>query len=281
MSIITIQNLTVQRGARTALSIDALSLPAGVTTLVGPNGSGKSTLLHAIGGLLPFGGEVSVLGLRAADARRSVAYVLQTQHVATQLPVTAREVVSLGRTPSVGPIRRLRKVDRDAVNDALNRMELGSLAERHLTEMSGGQRQRVFIAQGLVQGADVLLLDEPMAGLDMASAGHVREAIEAERNQGRTVVIATHDLDEASRADYVVLLAGRVVAAGSPSDVLTPQHLREAYAGRVLDLGGTAIALDDGAHHHHRDLVDVDPHHVEYRHTEAAHHDDHEGHHHH
>jgi ABC-type Mn2+/Zn2+ transport system ATPase subunit len=272
MMQITIRNLTVQRGTATALRIDALDIPAGVTTLVGPNGSGKSTLLHAIAGLLPVSGEVRVLGHDPAAARRSVAYVLQTQHVAAQLPVTAREVVSLGRTPSVGPIRRLRRVDREAVDRALERMELTALADRHLTEMSGGQRQRVFIAQGLVQDAEVLLLDEPVAGLDMVSSDRIRAAIESERAAGRTVIVATHDLDEAARADHVVLLAGRVVAAGTPAQVLTPAHLRIAYAGRVLDLDGTAIALDDGAHHDHHDLTDLDPHHVEYRHTEADHH---------
>lgn len=269
---ITIRNLTVHRGTTTALSIDALDIPAGVTTLVGPNGSGKSTLLHAIAGLLPSSGEISVLGRTPAEARRSVAYVLQTQHVAAQLPVTAREVVSLGRTPAVGAVRRLRRIDREAVDRALARMELDTLADRHLTEMSGGQRQRVFIAQGLVQDADVLLLDEPVAGLDMVSAERIRSAIEAERDAGRTVIVATHDLDEAARADHVVLLAGRVVASGPPGAVLTPANLRVAYAGRVLDLDGGAIALDDGAHHDHHDLTDLDPHHVEYRHTEADHH---------
>ena len=269
---IEIRNLTVHRGASIALRIDALTLPAGVITLVGPNGSGKSTLLHTIAGLLPDQGAVRVDGRTPAQARRDIAYVLQTQHVAAQLPVTAREVVSLGRTPAVGAVRRLRGVDRDAVARALRRMELDALADRHLTEMSGGQRQRVFIAQGLVQEAPVLLLDEPVAGLDLASTERIRAAIDEERAAGRTVVVATHDLEEAAASDCAVLLAGRVVACGAPADVLTPAHLREAYAGRVLDLGGSAVALDDGSHHDHHDLTDIDPHHVEHRHTEADHH---------
>lgn len=269
---IEIRNLTVRRGAATALRIDALTLPAGVITLVGPNGSGKSTLLHTIAGLLDDGGAVRIDGHSPAEARRDVAYVLQTQHVAAQLPVTAREVVSLGRTPAVGPLRRLRAVDREAITRALHRMELDDLADRHLTEMSGGQRQRVFIAQGLVQEAGILLLDEPVAGLDLASTDRIRAAIAEERAAGRTVIVATHDLEEAAESDVAVLLAGRVVACGAPADVLTPAHLREAYAGRVLDLGGHAVALDDGSHHDHHDLTDIDPHHVEYRHSEADHH---------
>jgi ABC-type Mn2+/Zn2+ transport system ATPase subunit len=269
---IEIRDLTVQRGTATALRVDALDIPPGITTLVGPNGSGKSTLLHAIAGLLPDHGAIRIDGRSPTQARRSTAYVLQTQHVASQLPVTAREVVSLGRTPSTGPVRRLRAADRAAVATALHRMELDDLADRHLTEMSGGQRQRVFIAQGLVQDADILLLDEPVAGLDMVSSAQIRRAMLAERTAGRTVLVATHDLAEAAASDFVVLLAGRVVACGPPDAVLTPDHLRTAYAGRILDLGGHSIALDDGSHHEHLDLADVDPHHVEYRHTEAEHH---------
>lgn len=269
---IEIRNLTVQRGTTTALRIDALDIPTGVIALVGPNGSGKSTLLHAISGLLPDGGAVRIDGRPAAERRNDIAYVLQTQHVASQLPVTAREVVSLGRTPSVGPLRRLRRSDRELIDQALHRMELDDLADRHLTEMSGGQRQRVFIAQGLVQDAEILLLDEPVAGLDLASTARIMAAVAEERERGRTVIVATHDLEEAAEADCSILLAGRVVASGPPAVVLTPANLRAAYAGRVLDLDGHVLAIDDGSHHDHHDLVDVDPHHVEHRHTEADHH---------
>lgn len=269
---IEIRNLNVHRGTALALHIDALDITPGLTTLVGPNGSGKSTLLHAIAGLLPDDGSIHIDGDPPARARRRVAYVLQTQHVAAQLPVTAREVVSLGRTPRLGPVRRLGREDRAAVGRALDRMELHDLADRHLTEMSGGQRQRVFIAQGLAQDADILLLDEPTAGLDLASIEQIRHVMADERAAGRTVILATHDLDEAASSDCAVLLAGRDVAAGPPDAVLTADHLRAAYAGRVLDLGGRTMVIDDGIHPEHRDLTDLDPHHVEYRHTEAAHH---------
>ena len=271
---IEIRNLTVQRGSTVALQVDALDIPPGVTTLVGPNGSGKSTLLHAIAGLLPSHGAIRIDGRTPLQARESIAYVLQQQHVAAHLPVTAREVVSLGRTPSVGPFRRLRRADREAVAGALARVDFTGLADRHLTEMSGGQRQRVHIAQGLAQGADYLLLDEPGAGLDLVSIADVRRTIESERDGGRSIIVATHDLEEAAESDFVVLVAGRVVASGTPADVLNPENLRVAYAGRVLDLGDRTIALDDSLHHDHTDLTDIDPHHVEFRHTEAEHHHD-------
>ena len=109
----------------------------------------------------------------------------------------------------------------------------------------------MFVAQGLAQEADVLLLDEPVAGLDLPSAERIREVVADERAAGRTVVIATHDLDEAARADHAVLLAGRVVAAGPPGEVLTADNLRVAYGGHLLDLGGGVVVLDDGAHGHH------------------------------
>lgn len=270
---IQIRNLTLHRGTTLALQVDALDIPPGVTTLVGPNGSGKSTLLHAIAGLLPDRGAIRIDGRTPSEARASIAYVLQQQHVSAHLPVTAREVVALGRTPSVGPFRRLRRSDRDEISAALSRVGLDDLADRHLTEMSGGQRQRVHIAQGLAQGGDYLLLDEPTAGLDISSIADIRRTITAERDRGHSVIVATHDLEEAAESDFVVLVAGRVVASGHPADVLTPEHLRTAYAGRVLDLGDRTIALDDSLHHEHTDLTDLDPHHVEFRHSEAEHHD--------
>jgi ABC-type Mn2+/Zn2+ transport system ATPase subunit len=249
---VVLRDVEVVRGDRVALSVGCLDIGPGLTTLVGANGSGKTTLLHLLTGLIPARrGEVSVLGQRPAEARRSVAYVLQTHGSADHLPVTAREVVALGRAPSLGPVRRLRAADRDRVTDAMERMEVTDLAHRHLADMSGGQRQRVLIAQGLAQDADVLLLDEPVAGLDLASIDAIRREIEVERAAGRTVIVATHDLGEAARSDHVVLLAGRIVADGPPSDVLTPAHLHDAYAGRLIDLGGHALALDDGSHHEH------------------------------
>ncbi len=226
------------------LDVEALSLEPGVTALVGPNGSGKSTLLHVIAGLIePVRGTVIVRG--------GVGYVLQATAVSATLPVTVRETVALARAASLGPFRPLRRADRDAVDDAMRRLDVEDLANRHLAELSGGQRQRVFVAQGLAQHADVLLLDEPVAGLDLPSAERIRDVVEAERAAGRTVVIATHDLAEAARADHAVLVAGRVVAAGPPGEVLTAEHLRVAYGGHLLDLGGGVVALDDGAAHGH------------------------------
>jgi ABC-type Mn2+/Zn2+ transport system ATPase subunit len=241
------------RGGRVALQVDELDLAAGaVSALVGPNGSGKSTLLHAIAGLLePLRGTVEVLGQRPVDARRRVAYVLQAVAVTEHLPITVGEVVAMGRYAALGVLGRMAAADRELVARAIDRLELGDLVRRHLGELSGGQRQRARVAQALAHDADVLLLDEPVTGLDLASMARIQQVIAEERAAGRSVVVATHDLAEAQAADHAVLLAGRVVRAGAPGDVLTASSLAEAYGGRLLRLDGDTVLLDDGAHHHH------------------------------
>lgn len=259
---VSANGLVLHRDGRVALRVDALELAAGaVTALVGPNGSGKSTLLHAVAGLLdPVAGSVAVHGRPPKEARRDVAYVLQSVAVTEFLPITVREVVAMGRYAERGPFRPLRAEDRARIAAAVERLELAPLVNRHVGELSGGERQRAFVAQALAQDARVLLLDEPVTGLDLASADRIREVIDDERSAGRTVVVATHDLAEAQRADHLVLLAGRVVAAGPPSSVLTRQALVEAYGGRLLRFDGDTVVLDDGAHHDHGDESGHDHH---------------------
>ena len=252
--VVAANALVLSRGGRVVVDRADVVIPRGVTSLVGPNGSGKSTLLHAIAGLLdPTSGTVTVDGRPPAEVRRRIAYVLQAQHAPAHLPVTVREVVALGRAPVRGPVARLRREDRVAVSDAIERVELGRLADRHLSELSGGERQRAFVAQGLAQQADVVLLDEPTAGLDVASTEQIRTVLAQERDAGHTVIVATHDLTDAANSDHVVLLAGRVIAAGPPMIALAPAHLRQAYQGRLLDVGGDLLLVDDDAHHHHHD----------------------------
>ena len=251
-AVVVASGLVLARDGRTVVEACDLEIGAGITSLVGPNGSGKSTLLHAVAGLLaPAAGSVRVFGAAPDEVRRRIAYVLQAQHAPTHLPVTVREVVALGRAPVRGAIGRLRATDRAAVQEAIDRVELGALAGRHLSELSGGERQRAFVAQGLAQDADLLLLDEPTAGLDAASTERIRGVLADERAAGRSVIVATHDLEDAAGSDHVVLLAGRVVAAGAPAVALAREHLQEAYRGRLLDVAGDAVLVDDDAHHHH------------------------------
>jgi manganese transport system ATP-binding protein len=238
-------------GSHLALADASLTCEPGTTVaVVGPNGSGKSTLLSAVGGLQPVAsGAITVLGSPPADVRRRVGYVLQAHAVNEHLPATVAEVVTMGRYAQRGAFGPLRDGDREAVTVALERMDIGGLRRRHLTELSGGQRQRVFVAQGLAQEADLLLLDEPVTGLDLVSRELILEAVAAEVAAGRTVLLTTHDLSEAQSADQVLLLAGRVVAAGPPSAVLTGANLQVAYGGRVIRLDGHTALVDDPHHH--------------------------------
>lgn len=240
VNAIEAHDLVLRYGATTALAASSFTVPSGtITAVIGPNGSGKSTILSAIAGLLePASGRLDV-GLDA------IAYVLQTTKVNDALPVTVREVVAMGRYATTGTYRWLTADDRRAVDDAIERMGLGAVSGRHLHELSGGQRQRVFVAQGLAQTHDLLLLDEPLTGLDLPSAQAIDDVIHDEQAHGCTVVLTTHDLAEARAADHVVLVAGRVVAAGAPTEVLTAPNLTAAYGPSLLHVEGERIYLDD------------------------------------
>jgi manganese transport system ATP-binding protein len=241
MDALTADDLVLAYGTRPALIGAGFTVPAGTSmALVGPNGSGKSTLLRAAAGLIePRAGRLDV----PARARRgAVALVLQTTDVDRTLPVTVGETVTMARYARRGAFRRLRRDDRAAVRRALARMHVADLARRQLQELSGGQRQRVLVAQGLAQEAELLLLDEPVTGLDVVSRDLILTAVAEERAAGRTVLVSTHDLDDARRCDLVMLLANRVVAFGPPDEVLVERALTTAYGGRLP-------VLDDPHHH--------------------------------
>ncbi len=226
------------------------TIPSGrVTAVIGPNGSGKSTLLHGLAGLLePREGALSVFGGSPARARRRIAYVLQTIKVNEVIPITVREIVGMGRYALLGPFRPMGRSDRIEVDRALDRLEIGDIAQAHLTDLSGGQRQRVFVAQGLVQGADLLLLDEPLTGLDLVSRDRIARAIRTETERGATVVVTTHDVAEANSADHVLLMSGRVHTEGPPEAALSPDRLSDAYGIGIVHLEDGSIVLDDDAH---------------------------------
>jgi ABC-type Mn2+/Zn2+ transport system ATPase subunit len=249
---VTATDLTIAHGPRIALADASFVLPEGRSVaLIGPNGSGKSSLLRAMAGLLP--PRSGTLEVPAARRRGGVSLVLQTTEVDRSLPLTVGEAVAMARYPHRGVLGRMTRADRDAVDAALERLEVADLRRRQLTELSGGQRQRVLVAQGLAQEADLVLLDEPVTALDAVSHTLIDAAIDAERDAGRTVVTSTHDLADARRADLVLLLAGRVVAAGPPDEVLTEVGLGDAYGGRLVSMGDNLLLLDDPHHHHDHD----------------------------
>ena len=243
------EDLTVTFGSRVALDAVSFAVPLATTAaVIGPNGSGKSTLLRTIAGLLaPSSGSVAV------PARRSpggIALVLQSTELDAGLPLSVREAVRMARYRRMGLVRRFGAADREAVDAAIERLELTALVGRQLGELSGGQRQRVLVAQGLAQEADLLLLDEPLTGLDLASRIRILSIIDEERSAGRTVLVSTHDLGDARRCDLVLVVSTRLVAFGPPAVALAAGPLREAYGARVVHLDEDTLLLDDPHHHH-------------------------------
>ena len=237
------QGLEVRYDDVVALAAVDVSVPHGASlAVVGANGSGKSTFLGALAGTHTVsGGSVAVDG-------EPPALVLQATDVDDSLPITVHDAVKLGRYPTVGLFRRFRRADTEAVATALKRMGVAHLANARLNGISGGQRQRVLVAQGLAQQSPVLLLDEPMTGLDMTARQLVLDAVEEETAAGRTVVMTTHSLTDAATCDLVLLLRTKPIAYGAPGAVLTEPNLRSAFGHHVVRLGQD-LMIDD--HHVH------------------------------
>jgi ABC-type Mn2+/Zn2+ transport system ATPase subunit len=211
--------------------------------LVGSHGSGKTTLLSTIAGLVkPTAGSIAVRG--------TVAMVTQSPDHHAWMPLTVNEVLRMGRYTARGLLGRLRGSDRAIIDDAADVLEVRHLRRRPFGELSGGQRQRVLVAQALAAQPDVLLLDEPITGLDLPSQLRILEVIANHAEDGGCVVFSTHHLAEARRVDRVLLMAGCVLADGPPSEVLVPSLLAEAFGGRLLRDDGLSILVDDHGHDH-------------------------------
>lgn len=231
-------DLRVSYGGSRALDGVSLAVSSGlVHGLVGMNGSGKSTLFKALMGLVRTdSGSIEVFGGSPERARRElrVAYAPQSDDVDWDFPVSVRDVVTMGRYGHTGWRRRVLGEDLAAVDAALARCQLEDLAERQIGALSGGQRKRVFVARGLAQGADLLLLDEPFAGVDKRSEAMITSLLRQLASEGKTVLISTHDLVAIpALCDRVALLNRRVIAHGPPDETLLPDLLAEAFGGFV------------------------------------------------
>lgn len=223
--------------------VDLTVHPGERVALLGPNGAGKSTFLEAAVGLVrPRGGSIDV-------AARSVALVPQHLDVVSAFPATAGDVVRMGRYGDLGWLRRFGDRDRELVAKGLEALGVANLADRRFADLSGGERQRTLLAQAVAQDADLLLLDEPLTGIDAPTREAIAGLLARWRDEGRTVVVATHDL-EAARRDYdlVACLNRRLVAFGPPSEVWSEEVLSETFAGHVVRMGSL---LFDTSHHHH------------------------------
>lgn len=231
---VDVRDLSVRYGEVSALEEVSLQiLPGRICALIGMNGSGKSTLFKAIMGLVrPAQGSVRIHGAVPALARRRgvVGYVPQNEEIDANFPVSVRDVVMMGRYGRQGVTRRIRPADRVAVDRALARVELAELARRQIGQLSGGQRKRAFVARGIAQEADVLLLDEPFAGVDKPSEAMIIRLLKELAASGATIVISTHDLRAVTDlADEAILLRGRVLLHDAVDRVIQPENLARAF----------------------------------------------------
>ncbi len=204
--------------------------------VVGPNGAGKSTLFNAIIGLIPVqSGQVQAFGQQPADARGKIAYVPQQEHINWRFPINAQDVVALGRSRRIGWLRRPAKRDRRIVQDALKRVGMWEYRNALISEMSGGQRQRVFVARALAQEAEMLLLDEAFSGVDVASQEGLVAVLLSLRDEGKTILLSTHELTNlARRCDKLLCINCHICAYCEPEQAFTPAVLEELYGAHGI-----------------------------------------------
>jgi ABC-type Mn2+/Zn2+ transport system ATPase subunit len=244
----------LRAGYRSIQALDDVSfaLPRGsLAALIGPNGAGKSTLFQALLGLVrPWAGTVYVDGQPAHTRPYAFGYLPQTNLVDLDFPVTVRDVVAMGRYARVGPGRRLGQADWQVVDRSLAQVGMADLSARGIGELSGGQRQRVMLARALAQEATVLLLDEPTSGVDTLSQQAILTLLTKLAAEGKTILVATHDLTLVSeRFDRVICINSHVIAVGPPETVLTEDTLNATYKSRMtlVRVEGKLYAIDTGA----------------------------------
>jgi len=224
------------RNGHTALREASFAIPTGtITALVGVNGSGKSTLFKAIMGFVPLaGGSITILGQPAGAAlkRNVVAYVPQSEDVDWNFPVLVEDVVMMGRYGHMNFLRLPSRRDHEAVAQALERLGLAALRKRQIGELSGGQKKRVFLARALAQDGRIILLDEPFTGVDVRTEEAIIELLRALRDEGRVMLVSTHNLGSVPEfCDRAVLLNRTVLASGPTEEVFTQGNLERAFGG--------------------------------------------------
>ncbi len=229
---VEVAQLHVYYHQRHVLDDVSFSIPAGnMVGIVGPNGAGKSTLLKAMLGLVPRAqGHIRVLGAAIDTQRHLIAYVPQRESVDWDFPIHVRDVVLMGTYGQLKWWQRPQKRQRDQAMDALAQVGMEAFAERHIRELSGGQQQRVFLARALAQQAQLFVLDEPFAGVDVATQQAIVTQLAALRDAGRTILVVHHDLATVSTYfDYTLLLDRTVIACGATAQVFTPEMVQRTY----------------------------------------------------
>jgi ABC-type Mn2+/Zn2+ transport system ATPase subunit len=233
---LTIHDLAVSYGPLVALAgVNVTVDPGDIVGVIGPNGSGKSTLLKAIAGIVPVrGGQITHAGKRLRQRHAHIAYVPQSEDVNWDFPLSAHDVVMMGRFRSIGWLRRPGKDDHAQADAALEQVGLAGMGHRHISQFSGGQQQRIFLARAIVQQPEIVLLDEPMTGIDVRNRAVLHGMIEEFSKNGAIVLMATHDLDEVRhQANSVLCLNRRMIAYGPTATTYTPATLKATFGGQV------------------------------------------------
>ena len=245
--ILDVSHLTVRYNGRVALEDISFHLHEGErVAVVGPNGAGKSTLFKVVSGVMaPTSGEVNIFG-SLPNKHVCIAYIPQRSQVDWTFPVSVADVVMMGRSAKLGPLNWPHKKDWEFVNHALETVEISDLSSRQISQLSGGQQQRMFIARALAQEAELMLMDEPLTGLDTPAQEGLLELLDRLKQEKVTVMVATHDLEQAaSHFDRIMLLNHRIIAFGEPKVVMQTENLLKAYGGRMrIEPQGTMLVDD-------------------------------------
>ncbi len=245
-SPLSVNDLTVAWHRKPVIWDVDLEVPSGqLVGVVGPNGAGKSTLLKAIMDLVPkASGRVEIFGKSYRQSRHRVGYVPQRESVDWDFPISVLDVVTMGLYGKIGWCMPVRHKHRDLAMQALEKVGIGELAHRQISQLSGGQQQRTFLARALVQDADLYLMDEPFAAVDAATEKAIVEILREMRRAGKTAMVIHHDLHTVPEYfDSVVLLNMRVVASGPTGEVFTRQNLERTYGGRLTLLDEATEAM--------------------------------------
>ncbi len=251
--LVSLDRVTAGYGGDAVL--EDLSLGVGAAELVGvvgPSGSGKTTLLRLLTGqLAPYAGSVTVHGspLQRRRAPASVGYVPQVDTVDWDFPLTVEQAVLLGTAADSPRLPWFSRRERHRARALLDRLGLEGLGRRHIRELSGGQQQRMFLARALLRRCELILLDEPTSGVDLATRHDVLHLLADLNREGLAILLTTHDLNwVASHLPRIVCLNETIIADGAPAHVLTPEVLMLTYGApmRVLHDGGTVVVVDEG-----------------------------------
>ncbi|WP_136796318.1 MULTISPECIES: metal ABC transporter ATP-binding protein [Desulfosediminicola] len=251
---VEVEHLTVSYHARAALLDVSVSIEHDqLVGVIGPNGAGKSTFIKAVLGFVkPDLGTVRINGKNVQKVKGQVAYVPQRGSVDWDFPITVQEVALMGRYQKIPWYTTPGRRDREAALEALEMVRMEDFADRQIGELSGGQQQRVFLARALSQGSDILLLDEPFAGVDAATERAILDVLGRAKEAGKTLVVVHHDLATAAEYfDKLILIKQRLYAYGTPEMVLQEELLSKVYEGRLrifadLKMGGAAAGTPVG-----------------------------------